>query len=53
MTYTEKYTTNEDNNIIRVCSTSIILIIFMSDIFFCVCLMRDILVLVCTILYDL
>ena len=34
MTYTEKYFTNEDNNIIRVRSTSIILLIFMSDIFF-------------------
>ena len=34
MTYTEKYLTNEYNNIIRVSSTSIILLIFMSDIFF-------------------
>ena len=34
MTYTEKYITNEDNNIIPVRSTSIILLIFMSDIFF-------------------
>ena len=34
MVYTEKYITNEDNNIIRVRSTSIILVIFMSDIFF-------------------
>ena len=30
----KKYITNEDNNIIRVRSTSIILLIFMSDIFF-------------------
>ena len=34
MTYTEKYITNEDDNIIRVRSTSITLLIFMSDIFF-------------------
>ena len=30
----KKYITNEDNNIIRVRSTSIILLILMSDIFF-------------------
>ena len=35
MTYAEKiYIMNEDNNIIRVHSKSIILLIFMSDIFF-------------------
>ena len=43
MTYTEKDITNEDNNIVRVCHTSIMLLIFMSDIFFCICLMRDVL----------
>ena len=33
---------------------SIILLIFMSDIFFCICLMRDVLLLLSTILfYDL
>ena len=36
MTSTEKYITNEENHIIRVCDTSIIrvLLIFRSDIFF-------------------
>ena len=34
MTYTEKCITHEDNNIILVRSTSIILLIFMSDTFF-------------------
>ena len=53
MTYTEKYITNKDDNIIQVRSISIILLIFMSDIFFCICLMRDVLVLLSTILYDL
>ena len=51
--YIKKYITNEDNNIIRVRSTSIILFIFMSDIFFCICLLRDVLLLLSTILYDL
>ena len=30
---------------------SVILLIFMSDIFFCICLMRDVLLLLSTILY--
>ena len=34
MTYTEKYITNEDNNIKGVHSMSILVLIFMSDIFF-------------------
>ena len=34
MTCTEKYITNEENNIIRVCSTNIILLIFMGNILF-------------------
>ena len=34
MTYTKKYFMNEDDNIKRVHSMSIILLIFMSDIFF-------------------
>ena len=47
MTYTEKnISQNADNNIIQVYSTSIILLIFMSDIFFSVyrvCLIREVL----------
>ena len=43
MTYTEKYIMNEDT----------VLLIFMSDIFFCIYLMRDVLLLLSTILYDL
>ena len=31
MTYTKKYITNEDDYIIRVRSTSIVLLIFMTD----------------------
>ena len=50
----KKYITNEDNNITRVHSTSIILLIFMSDIFFSVYfLMRDVLFFLSTILYVL
>ena len=49
MTYTVyKYITHEDNNIIRVHSMSIILLILMSDIIF-----MDVLLLLSTILYDL
>ena len=44
---------NEDNNNIRVSSMSIILLIFMSDIFFLsICLMRDVLPLLFTKFYD-
>ena len=50
MTYTEKDITNENNK--QVCCTSIISLIFMSDIF-CIYLMRDVLLLLSTILYDL
>ena len=44
----KKYITNEDNYIIWV--RSIILLIFMSDtyIFFCICLVRDVLLLIFT-----
>ena len=38
----KKYITNEDNNIIRVYNKIILLLIFMSDIFFCICLMQDV-----------
>ena len=34
MTYTDKYITNEDNNIVQVGSTSIILLISNHDIYF-------------------
>ena len=44
---------NKDNNTIRGHSTSIILLIFMSYMFFCICLVRDVLFLLFTILYDL
>ena len=44
----KKYITNEDNNIVRVHSMSIILLILMNT-----CLMRDVLLLLSTILYDL
>ena len=50
MTYTEKYITNEDNNIIIVLSRSIILLIFMSDIFFPYKPDEDVLLLLSTIL---
>ena len=58
--YTKKkiYNTKEDYNIIQVCSTSILLLIFTSDIYLflggrgAICLMRDVLLLLCTILYD-
>ena len=43
---------NEDNDIIRVPITSIILLIFMNDTFFCICIMRDVLLLFSTNLYD-
>ena len=48
-----KHITNEDDNLIPLCSMIIILLIFMSDIFFCICLMRDAFPLLSTILYDL
>ena len=43
--YRKKYIIKEDDNIIGVRSTSNILLIFISDIFFCICLMRDVLIL--------
>ena len=42
---TKKYVTNEDNNIIQVHSTSIVMLIPMSDTFFGICQMRDVLLL--------
>ena len=48
----KKYIMIEDNNI-QVHSMSIILLIFMNDIFFfCKCLIRDVLPLLSTVLYD-
>ena len=50
----KKFIMNEDNNIIRVLSTSFMLLILMSDVFFyCIYLMRDVLLLLSTILYEL
>ena len=49
----KKYITNEDNNIIRVYSTSIILLIFMSDIFFLYMSTEDVLLLLSTIWYNI
>ena len=53
MTYTEKYIMNEDNNIIRVCSMSIILLIFLSDIFFLYMSTEGCFTFISTILYVL
>ena len=50
------YTKNEYDKIIKLCSTSIILLIFVSDIyFFCLCILGNVLLLLSTIfmIYDL
>ena len=47
------YITNKDDNIIRVCSTSIILLIFMSDIFYLYMSNEGYFAFIITILYNL
>ena len=50
----DKYETyrEKDDNIIQKSNTTDILVIFMSDVFFCTCLIKVVLLLLSTILYN-